>query len=175
MLPDTDRQMTPPRLAAALLLGLFMLLAGLPALAQKVGPSGLPLPRFVILASGEVNVRTGPGKEFPIRWVFGREGYPVKIVEESDDWRKIVDQDGEEGWVHSSLLAGGRNIAVTGEVRSMRRTAGPEARIVARVEPGVVGKLFNCKSGWCFVEIADIRGWLEQDVLWGASLEGDGD
>src|SRR5690606_10459998 len=39
-----------------------------PAYAQAaaVGPSGLPLPRFVSLKSGRVNLRIGPGLNYPV-------------------------------------------------------------------------------------------------------------
>ena len=55
-----------------------VLLASATASAQpvSVGPSGLPLPRFVSLAEPEVNARTGPGREYPIRWLYLRRDLP---------------------------------------------------------------------------------------------------
>ena len=91
-----------------------------PAWAQAGRSTGLPLPRFVSLAAERVNVRFGPGKQYPVNWMFARQGLPVEIIEEFDTWRKIRDHDGEEGWVHSSLLSSRRTIMVIGEVRSLR-------------------------------------------------------
>src|SRR3954452_13255672 len=86
-----------------------------PAAAQhRTGASGLPLPRFASLASSEVNVRTGPGKDSPIHWVYTRPGLPVRIVDEFDVWRLIEDPDGEQGWTHSSLLSLHRTMMVRG-------------------------------------------------------------
>ena len=47
-----------------------------------LGDSGHPLPRFVSLKSNEVNIRRGPGKEYPILWQFQRRGLPVEIIAE---------------------------------------------------------------------------------------------
>ncbi len=134
---------------------------------RTVGPSGLPLPRFVSLASERVNMRTGPGKEFPVRWVYVRAGLPVKIVAEADVWRKIIDPDGETGWVHSALLSGRRTVVVRGEILALKRRPDPEALTLARVEPGVIAELQTCRAAWCLVEVADLRGWLPRARLWG--------
>ena len=137
--------------------------------ARLVGPSGLPLPRFASLASSEVNVRTGPTTEHPIRWVYSRPGLPVGIVEESDVWRRIPDPDGEPGWVHSSLLSVRRTVIVTGSgIQELRRSAAADGRIVARLEPGVIAAFDHCENNWCRVEVADERGWLPRDAIWGA-------
>ena len=59
-------------------------------------------------------MRTGPSTDHPIRWVYTRTGLPVRIVEESDVWRRIEDPDGETGWAHSSLLSVRRTVIVIG-------------------------------------------------------------
>ena len=138
-----------------------------PAWAQAGRSTGLPLPRFVSLAAERVNVRFGPGKQYPVNWMFARQGLPVEIIEEFDTWRKIRDHDGEEGWVHSSLLSSRRTIMVIGEVRSLRRTPSTDAREVLRAEPGVIGDLFDCEETWCRVEIEGRRGWLQRSEFWG--------
>lgn len=146
-----------------------MLAASAAALAQPVsiGPSGLPLPRFVSLAEPEVNARTGPGREYPIRWLYLRRDLPVKIVEEHDVWRKILDPEGGEGWVHSQLLTSRRNVMVVGTIEDLHRTASGESRVVLRAEPGVVGRLLDCQPDWCLIEIDSKRGWIHRDAIWG--------
>ncbi|MDF1585345.1 SH3 domain-containing protein [Marinimicrococcus flavescens] len=155
---------------ASCALALALPLAGLPALAAspELGPSGLPLPRFVSLAAEPINIRTGPGKQYPLKWVYARRGLPVQIVDEFDTWRKIRDLDGEEGWVHGSLLSRRRTVLLTGaELLGLRRAPAADARLLLRAEPGVVGGLLDCSEGWCFVEIEGQRGWLERTALYG--------
>lgn len=149
-----------------LLLSLVSLLH--PVSAQSVvGPSGLPLPRFVSLAETEVNARTGPGLEYPIRWLYLRRDLPVKIVEEHDVWRRIEDPEGGEGWVHSQLLTSRRSVLITGAIEDLHRTASGDSRVMLRAEPGVVGRLLDCRLEWCLVEIDSKRGWAKRSSLWG--------
>ncbi len=76
--------------------------------AGQIGPSGLPLPRFVSLKPGRVNLRVGPGRDYAVTWLFLKSGLPVEIVQEYDNWRRIRDSEGTEGWVYQSLLSGKR-------------------------------------------------------------------
>jgi hypothetical protein len=71
--------------------------------------TGLPLPRFVTLKADKVNVRRGPSSEHPVAFVFQRKGLPVEITAEFENWRKIRDSDGAEGWILQSMLSGRRN------------------------------------------------------------------
>lgn len=159
-------------LATALLI-LPLLTVSLPTAAQQdlvVGRStGLPVPRFVSLDSNqaEVNVRFGPGQQYPINWVFTRPDVPLEIVAEFDNWRKIKDFEGAEGWISARLLSGRRTIMIQGAVRDIRRRANNRARVLLRAEPGVIGSLLECQESWCRVEIEDQRGWLQRDQFWG--------
>ena len=127
----------------------------------------LPLPRFAALRAAEVNVRVGPGTEYPILWVFVRDGLPVEIVAEHEHWRRIRDFEGALGWVHRSLLTGARTVLVVGSVWTLRRVPSVTAVPVARVEPGVVGRLRECGGDWCRIEFGDHRGWLPRAAVWG--------
>lgn len=134
---------------------------------SAVRRTGLPVPRFVSLGTNEANVRTGPGRSYPIDWVFLRRGMPVEITAEFDTWRRIRDWEGSAGWVHQSLLSGRRTVIVVGTERLLRRDPLPDAPPVARVEPGVVGPVLTCEDAWCEVELDGHAGWLAREALWG--------
>ena len=74
--------------------------------------SGLPVPRFVSLKADRVNVRTGPNRDQEVRWVYTRAGMPVEVTAEFENWRRIRDWEGAEGWVYHSLLSGKRTAVV---------------------------------------------------------------
>lgn len=150
---------------------LIIVLGGQATFEQSGRSTGLPLPRFVSLAADRVNVRFGPGEQYPINWIYAREGLPVTIVSEFDTWRKIQDAEGAEGWVHASLLSSRRTIMIQDEVREIRRTPAANARVVMRAEPGVIGQLLTCEGGWCHLEIAGRRGWLQRSDFWGTLPE----
>jgi SH3-like domain-containing protein len=69
---------------------------------------GRPLPRFVSLKSDEVNLRSGPGRDYPTQWVYRRAGLPLEVIKEFEGWRQVRDAEGAEGWVLQSLLSGRR-------------------------------------------------------------------
>ena len=130
--------------------------------------SGLPIPRFVSLRSDKVFVRTGPALRYPIKWVFVRAGMPIEIVQEFDTWRKIRDIEGEEGWIHQSLLSGRRNAIITAEDGLvLYRKTSIEAKPVALLEKGVQVSLEECLADWCRVDAGDFSGWAEKKSLYG--------
>jgi SH3-like domain-containing protein len=135
-----------------------------PALAEDP----LPLPRFASLDSNEVNLRAGPGKEYPILWTYQRKGLPVEIIQEFDTWRRIRDRDGTVGWVQQNLLSGKRSALVTDEARTIRTDPTGGAKAVAILQPGVVARIEECQDGdWCRIEIEGYKGWLRRDEFWG--------
>lgn len=172
----------PGRVAILALLLLAGSLATAPlspvlAQAQADNPSGLPLPRFVTTRSAPINVRVGPGTKYEIAWNYLVAGVPVEIVQEFDTWRKIRDVDGDEGWVHQSLLIGNRAgfatpLVANGEV-VMRAGRADDASVRARLAPGVKVSISACEESWCQVTAAQtggkgsFTGWVKQEELWG--------
>jgi SH3-like domain-containing protein len=150
------------RIVVSVVLAAF--LAVLPALAAD---KNLPVPRFVSLRSDKVNVRTGPGEQYPIDWVFTRKDMPVEIVAEFNHWHRIRDIEGTEGWVQERMVTGKRAVIVRGQQRILRARPSGEAEIVARAEPGVIAKLIECQPAWCRIEAGGVGGWLKRDEIWG--------
>ena len=161
-------------ISLSIIIGLFVVLflgAGQGAYAEKANPwrsTTYPIPRFVSLASSEINVRTGPGRKYPIKWVYRQKMLPVEVVLEFDSWRKIRDQDGAVGWVHGSLLSG-RRYAVAQGTEIITVTSKPQvgARPKLKLEAGVRLRLDECSSAWCKVEVAETKGWVQKNFLWG--------
>jgi len=135
--------------------------------------SGLPIPRFVSLKSDKVNVRTGPTKDHEVTWVYTRNGLPVEITAEFENWRRIRDWEGSEGWVYHSLLSGRRTGMVVPSDKSRDEAipiyAGADAQsaVVARLQSGVLGTVKRCNGSWCRVTGVGYDGWVAQERLWG--------
>src|SRR5215475_11966413 len=102
---------------------------------------GQKLPRFVSLRSDQINLRVGPGENYPIEWVLTRKEMPVEIVKEFENWRMIRDWQGTEGWVHERMLTGKRAVVIRGGIRTLHRLPDPASPAVARAQPGVVARL----------------------------------
>jgi SH3-like domain-containing protein len=155
---------------AVFLAGALLLTASAEAQDPSLG-TGLPLPRFVSLKSDDVNVRRGPGQEYDVAFTFVRAGLPVEITQEFDNWRKIRDSEGSEGWVFGSLLSGKRTALVAPWDKSgpfpAYATADAEAAVVAYLEPKVIADIERCTGAWCEISVKGYDGWIEQERLWG--------
>ena len=164
-----------PVLAAMLLVGFAT--ANVDARPQRGSDSGLPLPRFVSVKAKTANLRVGPGRDYRVDWVLVRPGLPVEIVAEFDNWRRVRDAEGTEGWLYGALLSGRRTAVVApwnagkdAAPVNLHRRPGAEAPATARLEPGVMGEVIECNGQWCRFrpDGEDMRaGWLPQVDLWG--------
>jgi len=133
--------------------------------------SGLPVPRYVSLKSDHVNVRAGPTKDNDVAWVYTRSGLPVEVTAEFENWRRVRDSEGAEGWVYHSLLSGRRTAVVTmkskDDLAALYERADSASTVTARLQAGVVAQVKHCGSGWCHVAGNGFDGWIEQQRLWG--------
>lgn len=133
--------------------------------------SGLPVPRFVSLKSDHVNVRGGPTKDHDVSWVYTRSGLPVEVTAEFENWRRVRDSEGAEGWVYHSLLTGKRTAVITlkskDELAPLHDSADPASAVAARLQMGVVASVKRCNGNWCRITGNGFDGWVEQRRLWG--------
>ena len=156
-------------LAAAMLGSMVSL--GHAAKDSPAATSGFPIPRYVSLKSDHVNVRAGPTKDNDVAWIYTRAGLPVEITAEFENWRRVRDSEGTEGWVYHSMLSGRRTAVVTmkskDELAPIYDRADSASAIAARLQAGVVTQVKKCVNGWCRVIGSGFDGWIEQQRLWG--------
>jgi SH3-like domain-containing protein len=143
---------------------LVLLLCSTSAAAQE-----REVPYWASLRAGEVNMRVGPSEDFPIEWVYRRQGLPVKVLRVMQGWRLVQDPEGARGWIIARLLTPDRGAIVIGKgLAELREAADPEARVLWRAEPGVTGALGDCEGGWCEFAVGGRKGWVRTRRLWGA-------
>jgi len=159
--------------AAALGFAIFVAMdalaaGGVPTQEPGVGPeTKLPLPRYVSIRADTVNARRGPGLDYRIDWVFQRAGLPVRIVDEYDHWRRIVDSDDAGGWVYHALLTSRRTALVTANEVALRDDPADTAAATAIAQQGVVAQLTRCRLDWCELEVKGSSGWVPKTAIWG--------
>jgi SH3-like domain-containing protein len=125
-------------------------------------------PHWESLRADVVNLRQGPGMQYPIRWVYRRRGLPVQVLRSFDVWRLVVDPAGERGWVHEATLMGSRGFMVTANDVLLRADPSDGARAVAKLEQGVTGRLRACPEGpWCRVSAGGYDGWVPRGAIFG--------
>ncbi len=168
---------TRQTISGAVLLTAIALVLIAPAPARAAGETpgsvtGLPVPRFVSLKSDRVNVRGGPQKEQEVRWVYTRAAMPVEITAEYENWRRIRDWEGAEGWVYHSLLSGRRTAVVVpkskDELVPLFEDPDGESNVAAQVQSGVLASVKSCTGTWCRITGKGFEGFIRHERLWGA-------
>lgn len=144
--------------------------------------TGLPIPRYVSLKFNEIKMRVGPGKKYQTSYVYQCARYPVKIIAEFDNWRKIEDIDKTQGWVHQSLLSGekhaniidnklmiNKNLALNLPNNQSLIFKAPDenAPLILKVELGVLAEIIKCEKFWCKVSVQKHTGWIRKVNIWG--------
>lgn len=131
-------------------------------------PSGFPVPRFVSLKSGKTNCRVGPSLDHPRVVTFEKKGLPVRVVAETvDHWRKIEDREGEQCWVHATLISGRATALIDVPMAPLRGNPDEDARIRAQLGTGVIVRVQKCVEYYCRVDVDGRRGWIRRNALWG--------
>ena len=159
------------RYGAAMPKQLSLLLALLVStvLAASAVAADRGVPYWASLRVNEVNMRAGPGEDYRISWVYRRQNLPLKVVRLKEGWRLVEDPGGAKGWVLAQFLSRDRGAIVAGEgLADMREQAAVNARLLWRLEPGVVGRLGACSAGWCRLDLVGRAGYVAQERLWGA-------
>ena len=140
-------------------------------------------PRFLSLKANPVNLRKGPGLQYPKSWVYRRAGLPVEVLRSYRRWRQVRDFDGAKGWILHTLISQRRTALVMpwahadrrekadNRLISLRKRANVRGRTVAMLEPGTLVGLKSCNRRWCLVSVSTFRGYIEQNKLWGVYPE----
>ena len=149
---------------------LFLLLVFSPCVFAQESLNNLPLPRWATLASPEANLRTGPGKRYPIDWVLKKKDLPVEIIQEFDHWRRVREPDGADGWIHKSMLSGVRHALMKKEATLYARPL-KDSRAVAVLKKGVIAAIKQCQKEWCELTIENFDGWTAKKHIWGVYKE----
>jgi SH3-like domain-containing protein len=159
--------------ASAVLFGATATAGGLPPFNRAAGetPSGQPVPRFVSLKFAKIRGRAGPDLSYPIRWVYQRKGLPVRVIAETEEWRRIQDPEGSISWVHRRMIDG-RRTAIVRPARDMRvgMHVKPEsgARVAAWASDGVIVEITDERPGWREIKSGRFKGWVPAAELWGS-------
>lgn len=142
-------------------------IAAMLALPRAARAQDSEAPYWASISASRAHMRTGPGRNYPASWLYRRAGLPIRVVEIYENWRKVEDPDGTQGWMLVNLLSSERTAMVHGEIRTMHAEPNGASRVVYRVEPGVSGRIRHCRQGWCEFDVLGRRGHIRTAFLWG--------
>jgi SH3-like domain-containing protein len=150
-------------------IGVALLVAAALGGAGAQAQSERKTPYWASISASEAMMRTGPGKNYPAKWLYRRADLPIKVLQVQPSWRKVQDPDGETGWMLVNLLSDTRTAIVRGEdARPMHAEPNAGAPVRYRAQPGVVGRLAGCSGDWCEMEVGGRRGHIQKAHIWGA-------
>ena len=155
-----------------ILISLFLFFLTITAnysIAETLGQStGYKLPRFVSTKSDESNLRVGANIDYPILLTYKVKNFPLKIIDEYEIWRKVIDIDGNQGWMHKSLLQSNRyGIIKTAHEQGVQIYNKPEGVVVGKVGNRNIVKINKCFNLWCHISLNNHQGWINKINVWG--------
>ncbi len=130
--------------------------------------TGLEIPRYVSLKSDDANIRVGPSKNYPIEIKYIKKNYPLKVLEEYEEWRKVEDFNRNIGWIHKSLISGIRTgIVLSNDNKNIKLLNTLDGNVIGEIGNGNIVLLEKCKINWCLVSLGDFEGWMDKKYIWG--------
>ncbi len=122
---------------------------------------------YVSVKGDNINVRTGPGTDNPVRMELF-DGYPLQVIATEGEWLKVTDYEQDSGWIHNSLVVDGKTVIVNGTNSvNMRAEPSTQSAIIANVDRGVVLTKLDSRGNWLKVRHASgLDGWIYKPLLW---------
>jgi SH3-like domain-containing protein len=114
----------------------------------------------------EANVRSSPQPNSDVLWKIEKY-HPVEVFETSGVWLHFKDYEGDNGWVHKSMVD--KTPAVITKQNGCQLRAGPgtDQAVLVKIDKGVPFKVLKRDGRWIQVEHADgDKGWLHDSLVW---------
>ena len=121
---------------------------------------------YLMLKNSKVNVRMGPGLDYPVKFIYKKKYLPVKIIDKKENFRKVIDHKKNSGWIHISQLKKINSIIVLSN-RILFKKPTLNSKPIANIESGRLFVLKKCKKDWCEVSSLNYTGWINMDNVWG--------
>ena len=121
---------------------------------------------YLILKNNEVNVRYGPGFDYPINYVYKKKNLPIKVIDKKENFRRIIDFKKNSGWIHISQLKKGKSLILL-EDQILFSKPTRYSKPIIKIAKGRLLLVKKCKKKWCRVKTQDYLGWIRTNNIWG--------
>ena len=122
---------------------------------------------YLILKNNKVNVRYGPGFDYPIKFVYKKKNLPVKVIDKKANFRRIIDFKNNSGWIHASQLKEGKAfILLEDQILFTKPTK--YSKPILKISKGRLLLVKKCKAKWCKIKTEKYIGWLKTSNVWGS-------
>jgi len=121
---------------------------------------------FLSLKYSKVNVRYGPGLDYPIKYIYKKKNLPVKVIYKKENFRKIIDLKKNSGWIHWTQLKKSKSL-ITLKDKILFKKPSLFSEPILRLQKGRLLIVKKCKKEWCKVESESYLGWIKTNNIWG--------
>jgi len=121
---------------------------------------------FLSLKKNKVYVRYGPGKDYPIKYIYKKKFLPVKVIDEKENFRRIIDHKKNSGWIHRIMLTKPNSLIVLEEKIVFKKNS-KFSKPIVKLEKGKLVNIKKCELNWCKIESDNYSGWIETKNVWG--------
>ena len=121
---------------------------------------------FVSLKKNKVYVRYGPGKNYPIKYIYNKKFLPIKVIDKKDNFRRIIDHKKNSGWIHQIMLKKSKSFIVL-KNKILFKEPSYFSKPVAKLSAGRLILSKKCNNEWCRVKTNEYIGWIDIKNLWG--------
>ena len=121
---------------------------------------------YLMLKNSKVNVRMGPGLDYPVKFIYQKKHLPVKVIDKKENFRKVIDHKQNSGWIHISQLKKINSVIVLSD-RILFKKPTYNSKPIANIESGRLFILEKCKKDWCEVNSQNYSGWITTENVWG--------
>ena len=130
--------------------------------------TGLEIPRYVSLKADDANIRVGPSKNYPIEIKYIKKNYPLKVLDEYEEWRKVEDFKKNIGWIHKRLISGKRTgIVLSRDNKNIELFNTFDGVVIGEIGQGNIINLEKCKIELCLISKGNFKGWMNKKYIWG--------
>ena len=122
---------------------------------------------YLILKNNKVNVRYGPGFDYPIKFVYKKKNLPIRIIDKKENFRRIIDFKNNSGWIHASQLKKGEAFILLEEQILFKKPT-KYSKPILKISKGRLLLVKKCKAKWCKIKTEKYIGWLKTNNVWGS-------
>jgi len=128
--------------------------------------NGLAAASYLAVKVPVANIRSGPSEKHDVLWKV--EAYhPFRIIKKSKNWYQFQDFEGDQGWIHNSLVEQIPSVITKRDKCNVRSGPGTKHNILFTADKGIPFKIIKRKGKWVHVQHTDgDKGWIHDNLVW---------
>ena len=95
-----------------------------------------------------------------------KKNLPVKLIDNKENWRRIIDSKSNSGWIHWRMLKKINSFIIL-EDKILFYKSSIFSKPILKLQKGRLLIVKKCKKKWCNVKTDKYSGWVRTNNIWG--------